>query len=137
MKFKISYLFVILLLLLTAIQCVSQKKITYVIPENYTPAQKEDFLKSMEKGQALYKANCGSCHGIFTKGEDYAPNFTHEQVDNYSAAYLRGDPKNHAVALKMSNDQFFSVMAFLSSRKVDTTGHKVRQPQKPVIEFGK
>ena len=116
-------------------RCTSQRKVVYNIPPTYSKEQKEDFLKKMDKGLVLYKANCADCHGIFTKGKDGIPDFTHEQVDNYSAGYLRADPKNHAVAINMGPDQFLSIMSFLSSRKVDTTLRKVYQPAKPVIDF--
>lgn len=122
-------------LVLPLCQCATHKKVVYNIPAGSTKDQKAAFLERMEKGAELYKANCGACHGIFNKGKDKVPDFTHEQVDNYSAAYLRGDPKNHAVAAKLSTDQFMSIMNFLSSRKVDTTLRKTYTPPKPEIQF--
>ena len=59
-------------------------------------------------------------HGIFTKGKDGVPNFTKTQIDSYHAAALIGiDPKNHAVAKKMSSDQIDQIITFLRLRKID------------------
>jgi mono/diheme cytochrome c family protein len=131
--------FVIILFLaigtLVLSECRVQKKITYNIPPGYNKEQQETFLTEMKKGSEMFKTNCSGCHGIFTKGKDGVPNFTHEQVDNYTSGYIKGDKKNHAVAIDMSPQQFFTIMSFLSARKVDTTGHKVITPARPVIKF--
>ena len=105
------------------------------MPASSSKEEKKAFLEKMAKGAELYKANCSGCHGIFTKGLDSIPNFTHVQVDNYSAAFLRGDPKNHAVVMKMSSEQFFSIMGFLTARIVDTSVHQVYHPSKPDVQF--
>ena len=133
MKYRFTLGFIVIILVYSA--CASHKKITYNIPPGSTKEQKAAFLQKMDKGAELFKAHCSGCHGIFTKGLDSIPNFTHEQVDNYSASFLRGDPKNHAVAIKMSSDQFLSIMNFLTARKVDTTQKQIYQPAKPNIQF--
>lgn len=68
----------------------------------------------------LYKLHCSGCHGIFTKGKDGIPNFTKIQIDNYHTTALIGmDPKNHAVAKKMSSEQIDQVVTFLRLRKIN------------------
>ncbi len=102
-------------------QCASQKKSTaYDIPDHVTDANRQAFIEKCEKGKVLYKIHCSGCHGIYTKGKDGVPNFTKIQIDSYHAAALIGiDPKNHAVAKKMSAEQVDQVITFLRLRKID------------------
>lgn len=101
-------------------QCVTQKKTEYEIPSHVTKENRELFVEKCEKGKILYKLHCSGCHGIFTKGKDGIPNFTKTQIDSYHAAALIGiDPKNHAVAKKMSSDQIDQIITFLRLRKID------------------
>ena len=102
-------------------QCGTQKNMTeYEIPDHVTKENRELFIQKCEKGKVLYKIHCGGCHGIFTKGKDGIPNFTKTQIDSYHAAALIGiDPRNHAVAKKMSSDQIDQVITFLRLRKID------------------
>ncbi len=101
------------------LQCASEKQIEYNIPVTATEKQRNDLLEQCKKGRELYKANCGECHGIFTRGKDSIPNFSSTQIDNYSARFLRHDPKNHAVIKKMSPEQMNEVLMFLRYRKLD------------------
>ena len=102
-------------------QCGTQQKATeYEIPDHVTKENRQLFLEKCEKGKVLYKIHCGGCHGIFTSGKDGVPNFTKTQIDSYHAAALIGiDPKNHAVAKKMSSDQIDQIITFLRLRKID------------------
>ena len=100
-------------------KCGSQKKTEYDIPDHVTPENRAIFIERAEKGKVLYKLYCAECHGIFSKGKDSVTNFTNKQIDNYHAAALIGlDPKNHAVAQKMSSEQIDYVVTFLRLRKV-------------------
>ena len=100
-------------------RCGSQKKTGYDIPDHVPPENRAIFIERAEKGKALYKIHCAGCHGIFTKGKDSIPNFTDKQIDNYHATALIGlDPKNHAVAKKMSSEQIDYIITFLRIRKV-------------------
>jgi len=102
------------------IMCTSQKKTQYDIADHVTPENRELLIERAEKGKVLYKIYCAGCHGIFTEGKDSVPNFTKIQIDNYQATALIGlDPKNHAVAQKMSSQQIDYVITFLRLRKVD------------------
>jgi cytochrome c peroxidase len=114
---------ILLLLSLCVIftQCKSSNKITYNFPTTLSKPQRDELLEKCQKGKELFKANCSECHGIFTKGKDKIPNFTSEQIDNYSARFLRHDPKNHAVTKEMSPDQMNDVLMFLRFRNVKKT----------------
>jgi mono/diheme cytochrome c family protein len=110
----------VLLIFLAAIlsfQCATRNKVTYNIPADYPEARRKQIIELFYKGEELYKTNCSDCHGIFTKGRDKIPNFTSHQLDNYSAKFLRRDPKNHAVAKQMSPEQLNEVLLFLRFKK--------------------
>lgn len=78
----------------------------------------EELELKLDQGLTLYKANCSGCHGIFTKGKDDIPNFSKEQIDNYGVAFIRQDPKNHAVAMKLSSGQINKILTFLHMRNL-------------------
>ncbi len=118
MKSKYSFIFILICFIL--LYCTPKKKIEYNLPEPMSAETRSIYMERLEKGKILYKLNCSSCHGIFTKGKDSVPNFTKDQIDNYRSAVLMAkDKKNHAVAAKMSPQQLDYIILFLSLRKHD------------------
>lgn len=116
MKWKYSFIFILVCIIL--LYCKPQKKIEYNLPEPMSAETRSIYMERLEKGKILYKLNCSSCHGIFTKGKDSVPNFTKDQIDNYRSAVLMAkDKKNHAVAARMSPQQLDYIILFLSLRK--------------------
>jgi hypothetical protein len=101
------------------LQCVSKKKVEYDIPPHYGKEAREKSIEWFEKGKVLFKINCSGCHGIYKNGRDSIPNFTKMQIDNYNAMFIRGDPKNHSVARKLSQDQLNYILTFLRLRKIE------------------
>jgi len=121
---KNGYLILLILSALLLVQCARQHKVTYDIPSNYPEARKQQIIEIFNRGKELFKVNCSECHGIFTKGKEKVPDFTNEQMDNYSARFLGGDPKNHAVASGMTAEELNDVLMFLRFKKTnkkDTT----------------
>jgi hypothetical protein len=124
--FKMNFLMKYILLLsglfvvcLGIVHCTSQKKTEYDIPSHYTEQARANAIDWFEKGKILYKIDCAGCHGIYQKGKDSIPNFTKTQIDNYNAMYIKGDPKNHSVAAKMSPEQLYYILTFLRLRRVE------------------
>lgn len=101
------------------IRCKPKEKIEYDIPSHYGPQARENAIDWFEKGKILYKVDCAGCHGIYKKGKDSIPNFTKTQIDNYNAMYIKGDPKNHSVASKLSPEQLYYILTFLRLRKIE------------------
>ena len=99
-------------------QCIGGKRSAYLIPDNVAEPKRSELISQCKKGKELYKVNCSECHGIFTTGKDKVPNFTTTQIDNYSAKFLRHDPKNHAVTRQMSPEQLNEILMFLRYRKI-------------------
>ncbi|MFI5193733.1 MAG: c-type cytochrome [Chitinophagales bacterium] len=101
------------------IQCTAKKKVEYDIPSHYSKQARANAIDWFEKGEILYKINCSGCHGIYQKGKKTVPNFTKTQIDNYNAMFIKGDPKNHSVAAKLSQEQLYYVLTFLRLRKIE------------------
>ena len=118
MNLRLLLLFLPVLLF---VQCAKRNRITYEIPANYPEARKAQLNDIRSKGQKLYKEYCADCHGIFTKGKDKVPNFSNTQLDNYSAKFIRRDPANHSVAMKMNPEQLNEVITFLRFKKTSKT----------------
>ncbi len=113
---KIKYLLISLFLIVAVIQCSVQQKTTYDIPKYLSAERKDEFLSNLEKGRILFKTNCSSCHGIFTKGKDSIPNFSEKEIVNYMTAYQTNDTKNHAVIKKLLPEELSMIMTFLKYR---------------------
>lgn len=96
------------------ISCKTQK-VEYAFPDG---AEKlpgyDELMVHLESGKKLYKVYCTQCHGVFAKGKKDIPNFSRVQLDNYNANFLKKDPKNHAVAQKLSNEQLGDIILFLT-----------------------
>lgn len=117
---KRSYVIFLFILSLAGWYCGASRKTEYDIPSHVPPENKKLLIERAEKGKALYKIHCSGCHGIFSKGKDGVPNFTKTQIDNYHTTALIGlDPKNHAVAKKMSSEQIDYIVTFLRLRKIN------------------
>jgi cytochrome c len=118
-----KFIYTILVLFFCTIvlhRCITEKKTAYDIPDHVTKENRALFIEKCEKGKILYKIHCAGCHGIYTKGKDSIPNFTKIQIDSYHAAALIGiDPRNHAVAKKMSSEQIDLVITFLRLRRIE------------------
>jgi len=106
-----------IVLVLFLVRCASQQKIEYNIPENSTEGQKDSLKIQLDKGSKLYKSSCSGCHGIFKKGKDSIPNFSEKQINLYKARHELKDPKNHAFAQKMPQEDLDAILNFLLLRK--------------------
>jgi hypothetical protein len=115
----LKYLVCLLLISRLPTGCASEKKTEYNIPPDYTPKARQAAIEKFEKGKVLFKINCASCHGIYEKGKETVPNFTKIQIDNYNAMFIKGDPKNHSVAAKLSQEQLNYILNFLRLRRVE------------------
>jgi len=91
------------------------RKVEYAFPDDAKalPGYPE-LMEHLEAGKKLYKAHCTGCHGVFTKGKKGIPNFSRVQLDNYNSNFIKKDPKNHAVAQKLSKDQLNDIIIFLT-----------------------
>lgn len=114
---KTILLFLITIYSLFFIGCLNPK-ISYNL-SGMNEGNKQYYLKRLNSGKNLFKENCSNCHGIFTKGQKEIPNFSKEQYDNYEAAFLANDQKNHAVMNNISKDDLDKILLFLSLAKIE------------------
>lgn len=115
---KLNVIGILLALLPLGIFCGTRQKVEYNLPDHIPPDVRKLYMERLEKGRILYKKHCSDCHGIFSKGKDGITNFTKTQIDNYHTTALVGkDPKNHAVAKKLSQQQLDYIISFLQLRK--------------------
>jgi hypothetical protein len=108
------------------------KKVEPNFPPGVTPAHLKVMQKMWGDGEQLYKSNCASCHGIFTKGKQEVPNFSTVQIDQYASRFLLRDPKNHAVMRQMSQPDFDKIIFFLKYIKSDKP-KKAMPPQRNLM----
>jgi len=113
---KLRFTIFVLLLSMVCMQCVVHKKKDYLIPETVPTELREGLTSSVERGKMLYKNNCTGCHGIFSKGKDGVPNFSEQQIQRYSLAFLSKDPTSHAAASDLHPEQLNDVMTYLRYR---------------------
>ena len=117
---KLKYAVILLISIVSVMQCTVQKKIEYSIPA-YLPAEKKtELLANLEKGKQLFKIYCSECHGILKKGKDSIPDFTHKEIVDYTVAFKAFDKRNHAVAKKLLPEEMSMIVTFLQIRKIDS-----------------
>ena len=97
--------------------CVVHKKAKYIYPEGISEKEKDNLFAVLEKGRKLYEAYCSNCHDNPKSGKAGMPDFSKQQMDNYTAAALRRDPKNHSAAANMDSEQLNEVFMYLRFRK--------------------
>ena len=114
------------------LRCSPVPKVEYNLPPGIPEQNREHVSSLLERGAALYKANCARCHGIFSRGKDTIPNFTHQQVESYKARFDMSHPDNHAFAQKMAREELDAVFYFLNNRKVTPEEIKRRPFAQPV-----
>lgn len=114
---KIFFIFLSVLCCFVFITCATQKRIEYIVPEEYTGEARINLIKRLETGQQLFKLKCSPCHGIFTKGKDSIPNFSKTQIEAYRSSVLLEDPKNHSVISKIRPEDLDMILLFLELRK--------------------
>jgi mono/diheme cytochrome c family protein len=101
------------------VACSTQQKVVMQdLPDGLTVEQKKIVLDNRELGIKLFKQHCASCHGVFNKGKDSIPNFSKEQMDGYQKDFMMGDPKNHAVASKLTDTELDAILRFIESIKL-------------------
>jgi mono/diheme cytochrome c family protein len=122
-KILTAFLFLSVLLY----ECATQKPVVilYEFPENFTADQKDYFVKECEKGKILFQIHCAKCHGIFAKGNDSIPNFSKEELANYSIKNMTRS--THDDSRKFSTDQLNSIVFFLQYKKSNFTHSKVEK----------
>lgn len=118
---KIKYTVLCFLLSVMLLQCTQQKKLTYNIPPQISVTNRQLLVANIENGGKLFKRNCGSCHGIFTKGKANVPNFTDKQIESYQLMYKLKDPKNHAFAKNLLPEEMKQISIFLKFVRTDST----------------
>ena len=112
MKKGKALIFIVAAVILTG--CLLHKKTQYNYPEGIPGEEKVKLHAFLEKGRKLYEMNCAKCHDSTGKS---TPDFSVQQIDNYTAATLKRDPKIHAVAANMDPEQLFAVFSYLRLRK--------------------
>ena len=119
----VKYFYFLSLLLFIALKTNAQVLVAdtlqtkYYIPTDLSVADKIDLKDRLENGSILFKNYCAKCHGIFAPAKQNTPNFTNKQIAAYNDLFNNNDPKNHAVAQKMSQEQLQNVLTFLKFLK--------------------
>lgn len=137
-KMKKARVIVLLAGCLALLRCAPAVRVEYRLPPGIPEQNREHVYALLERGAALYKANCSKCHGIFSRGKETIPNFTHQQVESYKARFDMSHPENHAFAQKMAREELDAVFYFLNNRKIPesaaVTGPGRRHQPAPAAE---
>jgi hypothetical protein len=98
-------------------RCNTHKKVEYNIASHVAPENRALFIERAEKGRILFREHCSGCHGVFARGKDGVPDFTHRQIENYKARDIaqRG---SHTTTRQLSGQQLDYILDFLRLRVV-------------------
>ncbi|MFL5729857.1 MAG: hypothetical protein ACJ75J_10260 [Cytophagaceae bacterium] len=107
----------IFIVILTSVQCASQKKSAYNFPAEMSDQVRKDFTAQCDKGKILYEINCGGCHTKKVWGKSVIPDFRPEQLKGYE---LRITNSRHEASLTdeaVTAEELGLIMTFLSYKK--------------------
>jgi mono/diheme cytochrome c family protein len=117
MKMKYYRLSVFCIVIFSLIQCQSQKKVEYELPEAMLPQVKTMYAVQCDKGKVLYDLNCARCHNTTVKGRQVIPDFKPEQLVGYA---LRVKNAQHEMSMPdtlVTEEELGIIMIFLSYKK--------------------
>lgn len=117
---KKNYIIAAFVSMVSIVQCSSEKKVAYNIDPSLPEPKKAELRANLEKGRLLFKQHCSECHGIYQKGKKGIPDFTSQEIKDYSVAYKALDKRNHAVAKKLLPEEMSMIITFLQLRKIDS-----------------
>lgn len=99
------------------VNCVSQKKAEYELPDQMLPHVKVEYAKQCEKGQELYSMSCAKCHNERVGLKKVIPDFTQEQLTGYT---IRETNPKHRATLQdtlVTTEELNYIMTFLMYKK--------------------
>lgn len=99
------------------IQCRSQKKIQYELPEAMLPHVKVFYGAQCEKGQALYYLSCAKCHNTKIKGKEVIPDFKPEQLTGYTLRVANAQHETNMPDTLVTEEELGIIMTFLGYKK--------------------
>ncbi len=98
------------------VECASEKKIEYSLPDGLSDYDKKNMLVTLDAGKIYYKKYCSECHGIFANPTPGIPDFAKVRIGNMDKTIdlaCRREPVAHAITLKMSIVEINSIMLFI------------------------
>ncbi|MBA2612492.1 MAG: c-type cytochrome [Bacteroidetes bacterium] len=119
--FKLPVLFSLQLVLL---QCQSQKKEQYELPEAMLPHVKVFYAEQCDKGQILYDLNCAKCHTSKVRGKKIIPDFTPQQLTGYTLRVANAQHEKNMPDSLVTEEELGIIMTFLSYKKKNTIAKK-------------
>lgn len=115
MKYYRSIIFCVTIFIL--IQCQSQKKVEYELPEAMLPHVKTMYAVQCDKGKILYDINCAKCHNTKVKGKQVIPDFRPEQLVGYALRVKNAAHEKNMPDTLVTEEELGIIMVFLSYKK--------------------
>jgi len=111
---KIIILFMVVFIL---IQCHSQKKAQYELPDAMMPNVKVMYKVQCDKGQILYDLNCAKCHNTKVRGKEIIPDFKPEQLTGYTLRVANAQHEKNMPDTLVTEEELGIIMIFLSYKE--------------------
>jgi hypothetical protein len=111
---KLFFLFIVVFIL---IQCQSQKKLAYELPEAMLPHVKTMYIPICDKGKILYDLNCARCHNTKVKGKQIIPDFNPEQLTGYTLRVANAQHEKNMPDTLVTEEELGIIMTFLNFKK--------------------
>ncbi|MBK9271561.1 MAG: cytochrome c [Saprospiraceae bacterium] len=105
-----------LILLFSFLSC--KPRIYYPLPENASANSKKVMQEYFNQGKDLYKINCSSCHGIYSRARDNSPDFTNQQLDTYLSKLKMESSDQHSMTEHISYNDMEAILHFLTYKRV-------------------
>ena len=114
---------------LVLMRCGGSKEVPHTYPATTSTDLRGDFVAQFQRGEILYRTNCGGCHNKWVNGHLIIPDFSIPQLLDYE---MRTQYPSHGERLhesKVSKEELDDIQVFLQYRK--PSGHPLTPP--PVL----
>ena len=121
---KYNKLIILCLIVFVLIQCHSQKKAQYELPDAMMPHVKVMYKVQCDKGQILYDLNCARCHNTKIKNKEIIPDFKPEQLTGYTLRVANAQHEKNMPDTLVTEEELGIIMTFLSFKKKNDLSFK-------------
>lgn len=120
MKQRILSIIIVLTAFLLSEKANAQQaanKMEYNFPEQMAPDIKAEYQKLADKGLALYQLACAQCHGKKSKGKEFIPDFTVEQLELYQIRVANATHETQLTDAALSAEELSLITTFFMYKK--------------------
>ena len=102
------------------VECTTQKKIDYDIPQGLSETNQTEFVKQFSAGKTLYDLSCAKCHNTKVGRKKIVPDFSPQQLEKYNMKFRSPQHMNELKSRNVSDAELRQIFFYLKYKKKNT-----------------